>query len=181
MKKIALIALAMVGLATLAPRVRAVWDSTLGNMPSYYPLCWGLNSTACIYGNTNGGNYVRIQTGGIDAIQVNGSQQVTVPGTLSVTGAVTASAGINSSAGPATLQIQTTTQLALDVYPVGTFTLVEESTNTGALYPSFVTNAYNICVTTVAAATGSTNAVYVAVATGTLASGGPAAGGACNK
>ena len=92
----------------------------------------------------------------------------------------TGGGGINASAGPATLQIQTTTQLAADAYPVGTFTLVEESTGVTGTTINYVTNAYNACVTTSAVASvGSSNAVYVIASTNT--SSGVAVGVACTK
>lgn len=80
--------LALALLCIISTTARAVWDSTLGNMPDTYRLCWGLASNACIYGSTVS-NYVRIQTGGVDAITVNSSQAVGIPGALSVTGNTT--------------------------------------------------------------------------------------------
>ncbi len=88
MKKIAASFLALAGLVVFSTVARAVWDSTLGNMPEKYQLCWGLSNNACIYGGTVS-NLVRIQTGGVDALTVNASQVVTVPGTFAVTGAST--------------------------------------------------------------------------------------------
>ena len=78
-----------IGLAVFSvTAARAVWDSTTGNMPNFYRLCWGLDQDACIYGSSVS-NYVRIQTGGTDAITIDSAQAVTLSGALTVTGAVT--------------------------------------------------------------------------------------------
>ena len=145
MKKIAQSFLALAALVVLSTVSRAVWDSTLGNMPSTYPLCWGLASNACIYGSTVS-NFVRIQTGGIDALTVNSSQAVGIPGNLSVTGTTTMTgaatlagnvtiSGNESVSGYQQLAVQTTTQLALRSDPVGATFLVQESTATGGQFP----------------------------------------------
>ncbi len=82
---------------------RAIWDSTTGNMPNFYRLCWGLNSTACLYGNTVSNN-VSIQTGGTDALTIDSAQAVaiggnaTVTGTLTNTGILTANSAIRLTA-----------------------------------------------------------------------------------
>lgn len=77
--------LALAMLVVCSTVCRAVWDSTTGNMPSLYQLCWGLNNSACIYGSTLTSNLVRIQTGGTDAITVNSTQQVGIQDTMTLT------------------------------------------------------------------------------------------------
>lgn len=88
MKKILQSILAILAIAVCSTMASAVWDSTLGNMPNTYQLCWGAAANSCLYGSTNG-NYVRMQTGGIDALTVDTNQKVTVPGALTVAGTET--------------------------------------------------------------------------------------------
>lgn len=135
MKKILQSLLAVAVLVVCSTLARAVWDSTTGNMPNSYNLCWGLNSTACIYGSTIS-NYVRIQIGGVDkvtvtstgmgvlntapsvALDVTGAAKVS--STLAVTGAITA-----PGANVLTIQMNTTTQLAARTDPPGTVSISE--------------------------------------------------------
>ena len=123
MKKIAQSFLALAALVVLSTVSRAVWDSTLGNMPSTYPLCWGLASNACIYGSTVS-NFVRIQTGGIDALTVNSTQAVGIPGNLSVTGTTTMTGAIttggNLIAGGQFLPVYYSTAALQSIVPVST-------------------------------------------------------------
>lgn len=97
LKKIGKSFLALAALVVLSTVARAVWDSTTGNMPNSYQLCWGLSNNACIYGSTLTSNYVRIQTAGVDALTINGSQVVTVPGAFAVTGASTLTGNVAAS------------------------------------------------------------------------------------
>lgn len=133
LKKIGQSFLALAALVVLSTLAHAVWDSTLGNMPSSYQLCWGLNSTACLYGNTQGSNYVRIQTGGTDALTINGSQLVTVPGNLGVTGTTTLTGNVTASG-------------TLAVTGATTFTTNLSSFTVGNATGTYTQTALNNCV-----------------------------------
>ena len=80
---------------------RAVWDSTLGNAPDSYKLCFGSGANSCVSGSTVG-NYVNLLVGGNTVLNTNASG-VAVTGTLNVTGASTFSTVLSSftSANPA--------------------------------------------------------------------------------
>lgn len=78
--------LAVVCLAALSGVARAVWDSTTGNMPNYYGLCFGSNSTDCFSGNSIA-HALSLVVNGSTALSINSSQAVSVPGALTVTGA----------------------------------------------------------------------------------------------
>lgn len=157
MKKIAQSFLALAALVVLSTVSRAVWDSTLGNMPNSYELCWGLSSNACLYGSTIS-NFVKIQIGGVDQVTVT-STNVALAGNLTVSGSETV-------LGYQDLAVLTTTQLAARTDPVGaTFYAQELIGGTAA------TNAYNLCAST-AANPGSY--VYIAVSTSAAAVAGKA-------
>ena len=168
--------LALACIVVLSTVSRAVWDSTTGNMNNNYELCWGLNYNACIYGSTVS-NFVRIQTGGVDALTVNSSQVVTIPGSLAVTGTSTltgnvAITGTLTTTGNsfAPLATYTTTFLAANPVPVAFVPYwVQESVGGTA-----VTNAYNLGMST-AVTQGS--CFYVSVAT----SAGAKAGAVCSN
>lgn len=99
--------LALLAVAALGVGARAVWDSTLGNMPNTYPLCWGAGASACFFGNST--------TGQIGVNTQSPTNTLTVSGTANVTGATTL--GSLTVSGATTLGVQsaltpqTTTQL----------------------------------------------------------------------
>lgn len=187
--------LAVVVVVVCSTLSRAVWDSTTGNMNNNYQLCWGLNSNACIYGSTVS-NFVRIQTGGTDALTIDSSQAVGIPGalsvtgattltgaaamssTLAVTGAITATGGIvEAAAGTHVLQSYTTAQLYLRSDPIGTTFWAQERVQ-GAGGGALITNTYNICGST---AVNVASYVYLSVSTNTAGDTPAVVGAACAR
>ena len=137
MKKIALLALVVLNLVAWPKAVKAVWDSTGGNMPNAYPLCWGAGATACLTGNSaTSGVAIGGTTAPTSTLSVNGTLNVT--GATTLTGNTTISGSVTAG-----LPIVSTTALATAVYPLGQPIWVEES-----VAGSLVTNAYNLGVST---------------------------------
>ena len=87
MKKLLQSLLAVAVLAVLSVTARAVWDSTTGNMPITYPLCWGTGIASCWSSNT--ASTALVATFGGSAGMTVTSSVVTLPGNLTVAGTET--------------------------------------------------------------------------------------------
>ncbi len=162
-KKVGSAALALLLLAGGASVARAVWDSTTGNMPNNYFLCFGANNSDCVTGNS-AAHAVSLVVNGSTVLSGTPTGGVSVPGALAVTGASTLTGNVTitgttalTGALSATPPIVSTTALAATAYPIGQLLLVQESV-AGAL----VTNAYNLGWST-ANVVGS--CVYISVST----------------
>lgn len=171
MKRIALLALVVLNLVAWPKAVKAVWDSTGGNMPNAYPLCWGAASTSCFSGNS-GTNVITVTGGTAQTGTETHAGIETHTGTETHAGPVSFS-GLVTNTGGQTLTILTTTQLAARADPIGTEFLAQES-----ILGSLVTGGYNLCYST-AASIGSYQ--YLAVSTNIVVGGGAVAGNICNK
>lgn len=113
LKNVGKVALA-IGICVFTSTIaRAVWDSTSGNMPNFYRLCWGLDSVACIYGSSISDN-VSIQTGGTDALTIDSAQAIVMSGALTVNGALTMPDATVTTAKVATNAV-TTSKFYLDL------------------------------------------------------------------
>ena len=98
MKKLLQSLLAVAVLAVLSVTARAVWDSTTGNMPITYPLCWGTGIASCWSSNT--ASTALVATFGGSAGMTVTSSVVTLPGNLTVAGTETNNGPeINNAAG----------------------------------------------------------------------------------
>ncbi len=174
MKKLLQAFLVLAVVAVLSHDAKAVWDSTGGNMPQNYPLCWGLGqlgatSNACIYGNSQS-DYLRVQNNGSDVIAVTAGQVgigtnsptniLTVSGNQNVTGNLTVTGNLIPTS--TVLSVNTTAQLeALTAPTIGTVSLVEEY---GIVSAALEPGTFNVCAATAAAID---SFVYIAVSTNT--------------
>lgn len=172
MKKLIKAVLAVALVAFFSSVALAVWDSTTGNMPNFYNLCFGSGSSDGMTGSSIT-HYVELFTNSAVGIYINSSGQVgigtaaptntlSVSGNANVTGNMTVSGNTTVTGtlqGP--LPIASTTTLETTAYPVGQPILVaEDSLTTGVPYTTG--QLYNLGVST---ANNQASCVYIAVST----------------